>query len=162
MQVLYQKCEFFEETKKPHCLGEWVTSLLPFDLMPSAAHIYLFAGKVWPLISYGLSGRKFCFLDDDYKGEVTPFSFQCKLFPLGPQEQWSQRETPSWYTISLLAAISSFRFPQPHCGRTWYKSPITTRHWLWWTERLGVWFLTEDSCENRSDEKCKSHSELKT
>lgn len=74
-------------------------------------------------------GRKFCFLDDDYKGEVTPFSFQCKpctfIFPLGPQEQWSQQETSSpyccWHQMSFLP------FPRLQCGRTWYKGPTTKR-----------------------------------
>lgn len=75
-------------------------------------------------------GRKLCFLDDDYKGEVTPFPLQCKpctfMFPLGPREQWSQQETSSpyccWHQVSFLL------FPQLQGGRTRYKGPTTKGH----------------------------------
>lgn len=56
-----KKFEFFEGTKKSHRLGEWVTFLLPFDLMPSAAHVYLFAGKVWSITKKCHFGSNFLY-----------------------------------------------------------------------------------------------------
>lgn len=123
-----KKCEFFEGTKKSHRLGEWVTFPLPFDLMPSAAHVYLFAGKVWSLISYGLLEGSSASLMMTTKGRW-PHSHSnanpallCFRSGHGNSEASKKHPYRCWHQVSFLPV------PQLQGGRTQCKGPTTKGH----------------------------------